>query len=72
MDRIEKNLPGLSVYAIPDEKTVKQYIRDLNPIKVQNNVIFVVLTLFCIVANLVSIDQRSEILPVYRTTMQVE
>jgi hypothetical protein len=33
MSRIENYLPGLEAYKNPDEKKVKQYIKDLNPIR---------------------------------------
>ncbi len=72
MNRIEKNLPGLEAYTIPDEKQVKQYIKDLNPIKVQNNVIFMILNLFCIVANLIRIFELTDMTTRYRTVKQVE
>jgi len=55
VDKIGDLLPGLETYQQPDEKSVKNYIYESNPIHIKNNVIFLLLYLFCFTANLYSV-----------------
>jgi hypothetical protein len=72
MHELEKNLPGLEGYKQPNEKQVLAYLSDLNPIRVTNNVVFLILTLFCVVANLTQIFMKSDYNMIYNVVKQCE
>jgi hypothetical protein len=72
IEKIEDLLPGLATYQQPDEKTVKAHIRDSNPIIPKNNIIFLVLYIFCFLANLIVALKQLNAGEVYVLLKQVQ
>lgn len=72
LGEIEKHMPGLEAYTKPSDEKVLRYIEELNPIKVQNNVLFLALQLFCLIANMVVIFEGIDMSTHYRVIKQCE
>jgi hypothetical protein len=72
MDDIKKYLPGIHFYKTPEEKEVNNFIKDLNPIRVENNIIIMILYLYCMIASLVTCFYSGQNEMIYRVSKQCE
>jgi len=57
-DKIEKILPGLRNYKEPDEESIKEYLKNSNPLSYENNIWILIFFLAIFILTLVSLQLK--------------
>lgn len=72
MQKIADNLKGLVTYSQPTKYNLRKYTDDLNPIVDKNNILILIVYLFCFFANIIALTSRSDSTTVYNMIKQVQ